>query len=164
MSDSFGTDVRKRTELLDKAVRQYSDMIFRIAYQYLKNRHDAEDILQEVSVALVTKNAPLGDEVHLKRWLVRVTLNKCRDFRKSFWRKNIDSIDDYRSLEAPEQNGIMEELWELPENQRIIIYLYYYESFTIAEIAQMLGKSPNTVSSRLQRARKKLKTILKEGG
>ena len=162
MSDEIQNSLR--AELIEQTVRKYADMIFRLAYQNLKNYSDAEDILQEVSVALITKNAPLGDPEHLRSWIVRVTLNKCKDFHKAFWRRNTEPIDDHLELIAPEQQEVLEELFSLPDNYRLIIYLYYYEAFTISEIADLLGKSPNTVSSSLQRARKKLKKLLTEGG
>ena len=72
-------DENNRSVLIEKAVRTNADMIYRIAYQQTGSFDDAEDILQEVSVALVTKNAPLEDEEYLRRWLIRVTVNKCRD-------------------------------------------------------------------------------------
>ena len=74
-----------------------------------------------------------------------------------------EPLEEYTHLEAPEHREVMEELWLLPKDSRNIIYLYYYESYTIAEIARILGKNPNTVSSKLQRARKKLKALLTEG-
>ena len=80
MSDSVGTEKE-----IEKVIMRYADMIFRIAYQNLKSRADAEDIFQEVCVALLTKDAPLDDEKHLKHWIIRVTINKCNNFHKSFW-------------------------------------------------------------------------------
>lgn len=169
MKKTFGTEneitsSEKRLELVKNTVRQYSALIFRIAYQNLRNYHDAEDIMQEVGLYLLTGNPPLDNSEHLKCWIIKVTLNKCKDMRKAAWRTRTEPIDDYLNLQAPETREVMEELRQLPENYRNIIYLYYYEAFTIAEIAAILGKSPNTVGSWLQRARKKLKKLLKEGG
>ena len=70
---------------IEQVIVKYADMIFRIAYQNLKSKADAEDIFQEVCVTLLTKNPPLDDEKHLKYWLIRVTINKCNNFHKSFW-------------------------------------------------------------------------------
>ena len=148
----------------EKIVRQYADMIYRIALHDLKNPTDAEDIFQEVCMALLTKNAPLYDDVHIKHWLIRVTINKCSNFKKSLWQSRIDSIDDHTELTAPETQLVMEELNKLPPHYRNIIYLYYYEEYTVPEIAEILSKSKNTINSQLQRARKKLKKILEEGG
>ena len=152
------------TEDAEKIIRQYSNMIYRIAVHNLNNTADAEDIMQEVCIELLTKFQGNKDDEYIKAWLIRVTINKCRSFRRLVWQKRRESLDDHIDLEAPEHTGIMEEIRQLPKDYRNIIYLYYYESYTIAEIAEILGKKPNTVSSNLQRARKKLKTILTEGG
>jgi RNA polymerase sigma-70 factor (ECF subfamily) len=159
---TFGTEPA-RAEQIESAIKNYSNMIFRIAYSNLKNYHDAEDVMQEVAVALVLGDPPIDDEKHLKNWIVTVTLNKCRDVFRRPWRGREEPIDDYLSLQAPETRRVMEELWQLPKNYRNIILLYYYEGYTIREIAAILGKNENTVGSGLRRARKKLKNII-EGG
>ena len=159
MSENNNTKIEKA----EKIVRQYADMIYRIALHNLKNPADADDIFQEVCMTLLTKDAPLNDDVHIKNWLIRVTINKCSNFRKSLWQSRIDSIDDHTELTAPETQFVMEELSKLPTHYRNIIYLYYYEEYTVPEIAEMLSKSKNTINSQLQRARKKLKKILEKG-
>lgn len=158
-----GTE-NNRNALIEKTIRHHAEMIYRIAFQSLHNRADAEDVLQEVSIALVTKNAPLESEAHIKHWLIKTTLNKCRDLHKSFYRRGTEPLDEHTDIEAPEHKEVLEELFKLPRDYGVIIYLYYYEKYTIAEIGEILGKSPNTVSSSLQRARKKLKNLLLEGG
>lgn len=156
MSNSLGTEEAERI------VRKYADMIYRIAFQNFKNREDAEDIFQEVCVTLITKNPPTESEEHLKRWIIRVTVNKCKNVHKSVWRTRVEPIDDHLDLPSKEEELVMAELWQLPQKYRNVIYLYYYESYTIPEIAEILGKSQNTISSQLDRARKKLKKILTE--
>ena len=163
LADTFGTE-GSRAELIEVTIKRYANLIFRLAYTNLKNHHDAEDVLQDVSVALVRGNPPFDDEKHLKNWIVTATLNRCRDIYRSAWRNRTEPLEDYLALQAPETQSVMEELWQLPENYRNIIYLYYYEGFTIPEIAEILGKSPNTIGSGLQRARKKLEKILTEEG
>ena len=152
----------ERSELIESAVRDNADMIYRIAYQNTGNHHDAEDILQEVSILLVTKNAPLNDKEYLKRWLIKVTLNKCRDLYRHKKRTQTEPLDDYINTPSQEKDNVLEEIFSLPEKYRTVIYLYYYENFTLQEIADTLGKKLNTISSDLQRARKKLKKILTE--
>ncbi len=152
------------TDEAERLIIKYSDMVFRIAIHNLKNTADAEDITQDVFIELISKCPEYKDEKYLKAWLIRVTINKCNSFHRLFWQKNRESIDDYLHLEAPEHQGVMEEIFSLPKDYRNIIYLYYYEEYTIAEIAGILRKNPNTVSSYLQRARKKLKEILSEEG
>lgn len=158
MSD-FETKRMKAEEI----VREHADMIYRIALQNVKNLDDASDIFQEVCLSLLTKNAPLSDDVHIKNWLIRVTINKCKNFRKSLWQNKIEPIENHLELASQQGESVMEEIYSLPKNYRNVIYLYYYEEYTIGEIASILGKSQNTVNSQLQRARKKLKKILEDG-
>ena len=150
--------------LIENTIRKHADMIYRIAYQNTGSYDDAEDILQEVSIALVTKKAPLDDEEHLKRWLIRVTINKCRDLHRHLKVIETEPLEEHEDVPAEDNSGVMEELQQLPEQYRNIIYLYYYEQYTLQEIAQILKKSINTISSGLQRARKQLKNILIEEG
>lgn len=157
------SDREAKIKQAEKIIIEHADMIYRIALHNLKNPADAEDIFQDVCLTLLTKKAPLFDDVHIKNWLIRVTINKCKNFHKSLWqtkRDSFDSIDDtpvYMSQEIPEL------VYSLPKKYRNIIYLYYYEEYTVAEIAQILKENKNTVNSKLQRARKKLKEILEEG-
>ncbi len=154
----------QKRELIEKTIRKYSDFIFRTAFQNLKNRHDAEDILQEVSIALVKSNAPLNDDSYLRSWLVTVTLNKCRDLRRSQKRRDCVPLEDCLELEAEDTRAVMEELWLLPEKYRTVIYLHYYCGFKIYEIAQIIGKNPNTTASILRRSRNALRKIIEQGG
>lgn len=147
----------------EKVIRQYADMVYRIALHNLKNTSDAEDIFQEVCLTLLTKNAPLFDDVHIKRWLIRVTINKCKNFSKSLWQSKTETLDLSREDSRETENLIPELVYSLPQKYRNIVYLYYYEEYTVAEIAEILGENKNTVNSKLQRARKKLKEILEEG-
>ncbi|MBQ7810554.1 MAG: sigma-70 family RNA polymerase sigma factor [Clostridia bacterium] len=150
----------RQTEII---IREYADMIYRIALQNLKNTADAEDIFQDVCLTLLTKNAPLFDDVHIKNWLIRVTINKCKNFSKSLWQNKTEPLDLSRENPETPSNPITELVYSLPQKYRNIVYLYYYEDYTVAEIAEILGENKNTINSRLQRARKKLKEILEEG-
>ncbi len=159
-------DISKE-ETYTAIVEQFSDMIYRIAWQNLFNREDSEDVVQDVFLKLIQqKNNIFRDSEHLKAWLIRVTINRCLDFKKSLLHRKIvplDNIDKLCSTGIPWEDGeqeIMEELYLLPEETRNILYLYYYEGYTIREIADILGKKQNTVNSKLTRGRKKLKQIL----
>ncbi len=150
---------KERAELI---IRKYANLIYRVAYQNICNRADADDIFGEVCLAVMTKNPPSDSEEHLRKWLITVTLNKCRNMKKSAWRTRNEPLDDHIDLPSEDARQVMEELSRLPENYRNVVYLYYYEEYTIAEIGEILGKSPNTVSTWLRRAREKLKKILEE--
>lgn len=151
-------------DFIQKALETYSDMIVRIAYQNLQNRTDSEDMMQEVFIKLLRADVSFESEEHLKAWLIRVTINQCRDLLKSAWRRktvNLSEASDYAFDE--EDRSILQDLRSLSAPYRNVIYLYYYEGYALSEIAQFTGESINTVNSRLQRARKKLKLTL-EGG
>ncbi|WP_448902669.1 RNA polymerase sigma factor [Eubacterium sp.] len=150
----------QKEEQYNKIVEKYSDMIFRIAYQYLYNKYDAEDITQDVFLKLLDKKSFFKDEEHIKSWLIRVTINQCLDYKKSFARKEMVSIDNLEVPFTQEERGILEELYLLKDEERNILYLYYYEGYKIKEIAQILKQKQNTINSKLTRARKKLKEIM----
>lgn len=148
-------------------VEAYSDMVMRIAYQNCFNKSDSEDITQEVFIKLLENmDRVKDDEGYLKAWLIRVTVNLCKDYNKSSWYKRVKGFDG-NELEIPwemEELGLWEELSRLKPVYRNIIYLYYYEGYKIHEIAGILNLRENTVSSNLNRARKQLKTILEGEG
>lgn len=143
-----------------KIVEEYSDTIFKIAYQYLYNVYDAEDIVQDVFLKLLTKKSIFRDIEHVKSWLIRVTINQCLDYKKSSARKNIIPLEDLEISFTDEEKEIMEELYLLKDEERNILYLHYYEGYKIKEIAKILGQKQNTINSKLTRARKKLKEIM----
>lgn len=150
-------------DAIPAVVEQHADMVLRIAYQNLYSRADAEDVVQDVFLRLLGQPA-FADENHLKAWLIRVAVNRCKDINKSAWRRKTVPLEvDWPALPA-ESHGVMEELAALKPADRTVIYLYYYEKYTVPEIAEMLGEKESTVSSRLNRAKKKLKDILTEGG
>jgi len=158
------SELKNRKVCLEQIIRKYADMIFRIAYNNLGNIPDAEDILQEVSIALVTSDAPNFDEEHLRFWLCRVTLNKCRNHRKSLLRHRTEPLTEDIPYVQNKDKGIIEELRKLPEKYRTVLFLYYYEEMTIEQIAKVLKKSPNTIGSQLRRGREALRKLLTDGG
>lgn len=156
---------RSRTELIEDAVRTYAKMIVALAYHQTGSRADADDILQEVCLSLVRdENAPLTDDTHFKAYLIRVTINKCKDFHKSAWRKRVEPLDEHIGNISPESQSILDEVMKLKPFYRSVIYLYYYQEYSVKEIADILDKKENTVSSALRRARLKLRDILEEEG
>lgn len=145
----------------EKAVDKYSDMVYRIAFNNLKCKGDSEDIVQEVFIALLKSAANYDNEEKLKAWLIRVTINKCKNLNKSLWRRSCVPPKNAKELYSQEEISLMEEISQLSEKDRNIIYLYYYEQYSIKEISQILNINCNTAGSRLRRARNKLKLMLK---
>lgn len=157
------SQILSKKDRAEQIIREHADMIYRIALQNLKNPDDASDIFQEVCLSLMTKNAPLFDDAHIKNWLIRVTINKCKNFKKSLWQNKVEPLDNHFDLPSPQSESVIDDLYALPVLYRNVLYLYYYEEYTVPEIAEILGKNKHTVNSALQRARKRLKTLLQEG-
>ena len=150
----------QREKTFNEIVDKYSAMIFRIAYQNLHNLYDAEDIMQEVFIKLICKKHIFADHEHIKAWLIRVTINMCINYKKSLSKQRTVSLEEFDIEFTDSEKGILEELWLLEQEDRTILYLYYYEGYKIKEIAKILQQKQNTVNSKLTRARKKLKAIM----
>ncbi len=141
-------------------VNIYSDMLFRLAYQYTRNSSESEDIVQDVFMAML-KKMPFKTEEYLKAWLIRVAINKSKNYLKSM-RKKVLALDENIKVPTYTHEDGLEEITLLPEFDRNVIYLYYYEGYSIKEIAKITGKSANSINIRLCRAREKLKNLLEE--
>ena len=150
------------SDLLDKC----GDMVIRIAYTYLKNRADAEDIVQDVFLRIIDKKPSFNDENHEKSWLIRATINMCKNKVNMFWNKNKCSIDDVQEFAVSDKyntdTSVFQAVMALGEKYRVVVYMYYYEGYSTPEIANVIGKSETTIRSLLHRARNKLKDMLKE--
>ena len=152
-------------ETFERVARTYGDMLYRVAYHALKNRADAEDVMQEVFVRLLRARPEFRDEEHAKAWLLRVGARCAADVLRAPWRRREGPLDD--GLPAPEppgEGGVVEAVLALPAKYRTAVHLYYYEELSVAEIAAVLGKSEGAVKSRLFRARALLRRYLKEDG
>lgn len=149
---------------INELIEEYSNMVLQIAFQNLFNKSDAEDITQEVFIKLIKNIHKLKNYEHIKAWLIRVTINLCKDFNKSYWNKNTTSLDEEIKYFDEDNQSIFQELSKLNPEYRNIIYLYYYQGYKIAEISDILSINQNTISSYLTRARKELKNILEDGG
>lgn len=148
----------------EAVIRRYSDMVYRLAFARTGNRSDAEDLYQEVFLRYLTKAPAFASEEHRKAWLLRVAVNCANRFHTAPWRKRTEPLSEALSVPAPEGEDLWEELRRLPEKDRTVLHLYYYEDMTTEEIAQMLDRNPATVRSQLLRARAKLKKLLVEEG
>lgn len=149
------------------AFRKFGDTVLRTAYHYTGNMSEAEDITQDVFLKLHADPRGFDSDEHLKAWLIRCAINSGINFRKSFRFRNRRSFDEVseNALSCDfslEDKSILEKVMKLPQKYRSVIYLYYYEEYSIKEISELLDIKENTVSSQLQRARKKLKSELEE--
>ena len=165
------SDARPYTgEVFDRLYALYGNDVLRTAYYYLGEKQRAEDICQDVFTKLFTYTGEItpGKE---KAWLIRVTINACRDYWRSSWAKRVilgppamELIPDERNLleEREEQEVLAKAVYALPAQFREIILLYYYQNFTLQEIASILNILNGTVASGLARGRDKLEALLKD--
>lgn len=143
-----------------QAVKTYQDMVYRVALHALGTPQDADDAVQEVFLRLFCQRKAFEREEHLRHWLLRVTVNYCRDVLKSSWRRKVplDSIAETPVFDQPEEQALYETVMTLPEKYRVVLDLFYYEALSTQEIADLLGLRQTAVTTRLSRGR----TILKE--
>ncbi len=151
-------------QALTEALGLYSNMVWRLCRIHLRNTADCEDVLQEVFLRLLKNTVAFENEEHRKAWLCRVTLNLCKDMKKSFWKRKVDPLEEIEvTWENDEERSVTEAVMKLPDQQRSVVHLHYYEGYSIPEISRMLGRKENTLYSDLNRARKTLRSVLGDG-
>ena len=146
-----------------RAIERYGDMVRRLCLVHLKNPADTEDIFQNVFLKYVLSPVVFESPEHEKAWLIRVTINACRDLVKSFFRSRTVPLEELLDQPAPlseEHREVLEAVLALPRKYRDAVYLHYYEGYTAAEIGKLLGKNTNTVYTLLTRAREQLRETL----
>lgn len=147
-----------------RIAEKYMDMIFRIAFNYLKDRAEADDVTQETLLKLYRTDKFFEGEAHIRNWLVRVTINCCKKACLSPWRKRepLEAYMEQLSFTTPEHGRLFYMTMELPRKYRLAIYLYYYEGYSTGEIAELLHIPKATVATHLHRGRELLKKKLCE--
>lgn len=166
---------RQRTclEEVKAAVVNYSATLIKVAFTYLKNMQDAEDAVQDVFVIYMTKAPRFESEEHKRNWLMRCTINKCKDTLRSVWYKKRETLSEevllqeqiaggssaseYETAFGEEDSEVLQMVLSLDVKYRIPLHLHYVEGYSIKEIADMLHKKPATVGTLLSRGREKLK-------
>lgn len=150
-------------EEANRAIELYADTVKRICMVHLKNRADTEDIFQTVFLKYVLSSQVFESPEHEKAWIIRVTVNACRDLLKSFFRTRTVSLDQLPERvkgQKEDYSELLEAVLSLPEKYKDVVYLYYYEGYKAEEIGRLLGKKVNTVYTLLTRARHLLKEKL----
>lgn len=147
--------MRSEQEMAE-AIQRYGDTVRRLCMVHLKNYADTEDIFQTVFLKYALTSVSFDSAEHEKAWLIRVTLNACKDLLKSIFRSRTVSLEEL--VEQPAQlsadhREVLEAVLSLPARYRDVVYLHYYEEYTAPEIARILGKNVNTVYTRLTRAK-----------
>ena len=139
----------------DDAFRKYGDRVFAAAFSICQCREDADDVVQETFIRYLSQEKDFKSDSHIKAWLIRTAINRAKDLTRSYWRKHRTSWEE-------EDSRLFEAVMNLPDKYRIVIHLYYYEDYSIREIAGILQCREGTVKSQLSRGRTLLKQTLKE--
>lgn len=150
-------------EAVNRAIENYASTVKRICFIHLKNEADTEDICQTVFLKYAMNDKVFDSEAHEKAWIIRVTINACKDLLKSFFRKHTVSLDAYveqRGVVDAAHSEVLEAVLALPEKYRRVIYLHYYEGYPAADIAEILRINVNTVYTQLTRAKTLLRNEL----
>ncbi len=152
---SFASD-----EYIEETIKKHSASMLKAAFSLLKSTADAEDAVQDAFLIYITKAPVFKSEEHRKAWLLRVTVNISKNMLKAGWRNNRPPVEDISFTDKTDD--VLPYVLDLEEKYRIVIHLYYYESYSIKEIAQILNLPAATVGTRLSRGRKLLKNTMKE--
>ena len=146
-------------------IERYQNSLYAAAFNTCQNQMDAEDVVQETFVQYYTSRKEFESEQHIRAWLLRVVINKARNINRTFWKKNRCSLEDYMetlSFHDSQSRDLFEEVMKLPDKYRIVIHLFYYEDYSVREIADILKLSESNVKVRLSRGRALLRDSLKE--
>lgn len=164
------TELSLRTrESFDEVLRLYSTMVYRLAFSRVGNKHDADDILQDVFLRYIKADKEYSSEEHRKAWLIRATINRTKSFHTSSWNKH-RSAGEMTEAETGAEDSLIRAIetksdvygavMQLPQKYRTVIHLFYYEDMSIEQIGKAVGSPVNTVKSQLSRARGMLKELL----
>lgn len=143
--------------LFDKVYQTYGSSLYRFCLLQMKNSADAEDVLQEVFIKRLYRAPVFESPNHERRWLFQVALNQCRDELKRSHRRELPLEIATNTMVSPEEFSLLEQVVNLPERQRIVLHLHYYEGYSIREIAKLLRLTESTVKMRLKRGRDALR-------
>lgn len=147
-----------------RIVETYSDMLMRIALNRVNSIAEAEDVVQTTFERLIRRQPRFETREHEKAWLIKTAIRICIDAARKASRANVPLNEEIASAYSEESFELLDTVRQLPERDRDAVYLYYYEEYTIREIAKILGEREGTTRSRLSRARQKLKAIMEGEG
>jgi len=152
--------INKRAESF---MTRHGNQILRLAYSYVHNMADAEDILQETLIKVLEANPVFENEAHEKAYLLRTAANIAKNHIAASKRHEADELkEEFIAEEKEDFSFVWDAVKSLPDTQREVIHLFYQEGYQTSEIADIIGRKDSTVRSDLKRARERLKTILKE--
>ena len=148
----------------DQIVEKYIDTVYRAALASSATKADADDVVQDVFLKLITSDKDFESEEHLKAWLIRVAINRTRKLFSTSWFKKTVPLSEDIPFQDSEKSDVFYALRSLPQKYRTPLYLYYYEDYSVREISECLNISEGTIKSQLARGRGLMKIKLEGGG
>lgn len=146
-------------------IEKYKNNIYAVAFNICKNKYDAEDVVQDTFIQYLSHKKDFQSEQHIRAWIIRAAINKAKNKNNLFFRRNSLPLEDYMetlTFESDESHELFEAVMKLPEKYRIVIHLFYYEDYSVQEIADILKITQTNVKVRLSRGRLSLRKTLKE--
>lgn len=153
-------------EKVPECYQRQKDTVYKLAWMYCRDKDRADDIFQDVFYKYLAYHPKFKDLEHERAWFIRTTVNLCKNLLKSKWQRDILQLEEWDGGQMPLQESgdafaeLKEAVLRLPDKYRVPIHLYYYEEYSVREIAQLLHKSESTVQTQLQRGREKIRQML----
>lgn len=151
--------------LVESLVEKYQNNIYATAFNVCKNPQDAEDVVQDTFIQYMLHKKTFESETHIRAWLLRVAINKAKNKNIASFRRKTLPLENYietLSFESEASLEIFETVMKLPQKYRIVIHLFYYEDYSVNEIAGILKLTSSNVKVRLSRGRMLLRNTVKE--
>jgi RNA polymerase sigma factor (sigma-70 family) len=159
-----------RDAWLESIMDEYGERLTKLAYNYVKDWGMAEDIVQDVFITCFSHIEKIDEILSFKAWIYRLVINRSKDVLKSSAFKRVvmnsslysiftlkEPLPDMRLVKRSEEEILSRSVLDLPLKYREVIILYYYEECSINEMVKVLGMNANTIKTRLNRGRNKLK-------
>ena len=140
---------------------RYADLVYRLCFVRTKNRHDSDDLLQEVFLRYMKVWQTVKSEEHAKALLIRISVNCTKSLLSSAWFRKIVPLENTLPSQEREESSVLAAVLSLPLKYRTVVHLHYYQGYSVEEIASTLRTNPSTVKTRLYRARAMLKNTIK---
>ena len=151
---------------MERLVEQYGTAMLRMCCMYLNDEHLANDAVQDSYIKIYRAWRPFDSPAAEKAWVMRITINVCKDYLRSAWKRRVHLVEQYPELEAPadapgsERGRLVQEIQALKPKYKQVILLHYYQDLSVNEIARILGAPQSTISVRLRRAKAMLQKRL----
>lgn len=170
-------DKDRNEDKLEEIMIEHGSDLVRLAFNYVKDKETAKDMVQNTFIKCYENLDKFRYDSSIKTWLYRITINQCKDYLRSWHYRKVQTKSVFESavksllplteekvIKEAESQELRNVIFSLPKNYQEVIYLYYYKSLTINEVAEVTDLNLNTVKTRLRRAKQRLKILIEEAG